>query len=584
MPTPPRFAPPDDSDPLPWCALDRDATLDQARSLDFELIIIGGGITGAGLAREAALRHIPFLLVDQDDFAAGTSSRSSKMAHGGFRYLAQGEYGLVREAAIERNWLRQALPNLVRPLAFHFCARAGGDSPARVRAGIRLYDLLSNAFSRYRNLPHRFLSAAELAEREPAFATDGILMAGLYYDALVDDARLALETLKEARDASGGRSVALNHVRAEAVTRLGRCPEGSWRLAVDLRDRLGGSQFTVRAPCVVNATGAWTSETLRRAGLTRGIAARLVRPTKGVHLVVPNARLGNRAAFVLKSKDDGRNFFVLRRGDVSMIGTTDTDYRGDLDAPWCERQDCDYLLRTVNRAFPAARLTADDLISTSAGIRPLVRAGQGGASSVSRRHTVLDCGQGLVTVVGGKLTTFRPMAWEVLERCADLGYLRWGQGREGRRGWFRGSGRNFSRRPYRTGVAWEPWLRLAAERGLAGLLPEATLRHLHQQYGRQALAILREVRRNPAAGVPLLPGQPFCPAEIGHILAFENAPRLADVMLRRTEMQLLVPFGLQPALAERVAGIMACRYAWSPLKAREELDRYLAHVRHTIIG
>jgi len=568
MTCPPRFPPPADSEPLAWSAQDRDRALDQARAGGFDLVIIGGGITGAGLAREAALRRIPFLLVDKEDFASGTSSRSSKLAHGGLRYLAQGEYRLVREAATERNWLRQALPNLVRPLAFHYCAQAGGrDTPARVRAGIILYDLLSNAFSRYRNLPHRFLTPAELAAREPAFATEGLLMAGLYHDALVDDARLVLETLKEARDASGGRSVALNYVRAAAIAPLGP----GRGLAVDLEDRLGGAAFSVRAGCVLNATGAWTDETLARAGAD----ARLIRPTKGVHLVVPNARLGNRAAFVLRSRDDGRSFFVLRRGEVSVIGTTDTDFPGDLDAPWCGPGDCDYLLRTVNRAFPAARLTPADLISTAAGIRPLVRAGDAGESAVSRRHLVLDSGQGLVTVAGGKLTTFRIMAWDVLERCAGLGHLRPLRGRE--------AGRDFSRRPFRNGVTWEAWRRLAAEQGLDGLLPERTERHLHQQYGRQSLAILREVRRSPASGAPLLEGHPFCPAEFGHILAFENAPRLADVMLRRTEMQMLVPHQLQPVLAGRVAAVMACRYGWEPARVREELERYLAYVRNTII-
>jgi glycerol-3-phosphate dehydrogenase len=297
-----------------------------------------------------------------------------------------------------------------------------------------------------------------------------------------------------------------------------------------------------------------------------------------VHLVVPNARLGNRAAFVLKSVDDGRSFFVLRRGEVSVIGTTDTDYQGELDSPWCELRDCDYLLRTVNRAFPAARLGVDDLVSTSAGIRPLVQTAPAGAassaSSVPRRHLVLDDGHGLVTVAGGKLTTFRTMAWDVLQHCAGTGRLGRFRGREARR--------DFSRRAYRAGIAWEPWLRLAADQGLAGLLPDPVLRHLHQQYGRRALAILREVRRAPAAGAPLVPGHPFCAAEIGHILTFENAPRLADVMLRRTEMQMLVPFALQPELARRVAGIMACRYGWDAARTAEELDGYLAFVHRTI--
>ena len=560
--------PPPEADPAPlsWSALDRDRALAQARAGGFELVIVGGGITGAGVAREAALRRIPFLLVGKGDFAAGTSSRSSKLIHGGFRYLAQGEFRLVREAATERNWLRHALPNLVRPLAFHLCATAGGrDTPARVRAGIRLYDLLSDTCSRFKNLPHRFLTPAQLAALEPAMDTEGLLMAGRYYDYLVDDARLVLEALKEARDASGGQSVALNYVKAVRISVL----DGGG-LEVELEAAPGGPRFRVRAPCVLNATGAWTDATLALAG----VETRMVRPTKGVHLVVPNARLGNRGAFVLRAARDGRTFFVLRRGEVSVIGTTDTDYPGDPDRPRCDPGDCDYLLETVNRVFPAARLRRADILATSAGIRPLVRGRDGSASGVSRRHLLLDPGTGLVTIAGGKLTTFRTMAWEILDRCSRAGYLRPLRGAEARG--------DFSRRPFKNGLDWEAWRRLAAERGLAGLVPEAAGRHLHQQYGRQALRILAEVRRDPASGQPLLEGHPFCAAEIRHILAFENAPRLCDVMLRRTEMQMLVGHDRQPALAGRVASLMACAYGWGPAREREELDRYLQYVRDTV--
>jgi glycerol-3-phosphate dehydrogenase len=556
-----------DLDTLAWSAKDRGRALDQARTGTFDLVIIGGGITGAGLAREAALRRIPFLLADKEDFAFGTSSRSSKLAHGGFRYLAQGEFRLVREAATERNWLRHALPNLVRPLGFHLCARAGGkDTPARVRLGILLYDLLSNTFSRYKNLPHRFLTPDQLAAREPAVDTGDLLMAGIYYDTLVDDARLVLETLKEARDASGGRSPVLNYLRAARIAPAG---ERGW--AVDLEDRLGGGRFTVAARCVLNATGAWTDETLRLAG----VDSRMIRPTKGVHLVVPNHRIGNREAFVLRSATDGRTIFVLRRGNVSVIGTTDTDFPDSPDEPWCEGADCDYLLDTVNRAFPGARLTRRDVIATSAGIRPLVRGRDTAASAVSRRHLLLDPGTGLVTIAGGKLTTFRTMAWEVLDRCARAGYLRPLRGRE--------AGRNFTRRPYKVGMTWEAWCRAAADLGLDRAAPEGTRRHLHQQYGSQGLRILREVGRAPAAGEPLLAGHPFCAAEVGHILAFENAPHLGDVMLRRTEMQMRVAHPRQAELAGRVAALMACHYGWDAARTREEREAYLEYVRRTVL-
>ncbi|BDU71286.1 glycerol-3-phosphate dehydrogenase/oxidase [Mesoterricola silvestris] len=545
---------------LSWSALDRPGVLDRAATLDFDLVIIGGGITGAGVAREAALRGITFLLLDREDFAFGTSSRSSKLVHGGMRYLAQREWKLVRESTTERNWLLSALPNLVRPLGFHYCAYLGSkDSPGRVKAALRLYDLLSNAFSRYRIRRHRILTPAQLREREPRVRSEGMVLAGLYYDANVDDARLVVEVLKEARDFSGGRSVALNY--AEAVRVL---QEGGKVRGVEVRDRLSDRAFTVRAACVVNATGIWTGE----------LAGPETRPTKGVHLAIPNARLGNREAFILRSLDDGRNFFVLRRGDISLIGTTDTDYQGPLDSPFCTREDADYLLRTVNIRFPGADIGYDDILSTYAGIRPLVKDGGAAASSVSRRHVIRDPGTGLVAIAGGKLTTFRLMGWDVLSHCSRMGYLRPLRGRE--------RGRHFTRRPLKAGITWEAFAKVLEAMRLDGLVPEATLRHLHQQYGHGAVAILAEIKADPASGLPLLEGHPFCGAEIRHILEFENAPTLMDLMLRRTEMQLTVSHRLQAVLASRVAAVAGTFYGWDAPRTQREISAYLDYVRKTI--
>jgi glycerol-3-phosphate dehydrogenase len=554
-----------DGKSLSWNAQDRPWAIDQAITHDFDLVIIGGGITGAGVAREAALRGIPFLLVEKDDFASGTSSRSSKLVHGGMRYLAQREFKLVRESTTERNWLRAALPNLVRPLGFYFCAYRGGkDSPGRVKLALRLYDFLGNTCSRFKFPRHTFLTPAQLAEREPAANTEGLAMAGLYYDANVDDARLTLEVLKEARDYSGGRSQALNYVAAvEILMEAGRVA------GVKLQDQRTGRTFVVKTGCVVNATGVWSEAILDMTGTH----ASMIRPTKGVHLAIPNARLGNRAAFILRSLDDGRNFFVLRRGDITLIGTTDTDYQGSLDEPWCTRQDCDYLLHTVNAVFPGARITDQDILSTYAGIRPLVKAEGVNASAVSRRHSIKDPGTGLVTIAGGKLTTFRVMAWDLLTLCSRQGYLRRFRGREKRQ--------HFSRRPLKAGVAWEAFNGILRDQGLENLVPEPVLRHLHQQYGQGGVAILADIKADPEAGLPLLEGHPFCPAEIQHILAFENAPTLMDLMLRRTEMQLTVSHRLQGELARKVAGIMACCYGWDEIRAREEIGRYLDYIRKT---
>ncbi|MDR3669954.1 MAG: FAD-dependent oxidoreductase, partial [Holophaga sp.] len=338
---------------------------------------------------------------------------------------------------------------------------------------------------------------------------------------------------------------------------------------VRLEDRLTGRTFTVRAGCVVNATGAWTEAVLGMAG-TR---AAMLRPTKGVHLVIPNARLGNREAFVLRSVDDGRSFFVLRREAITLIGTTDTDYRGDLDEPYCTREDCDYLLRTVNAVFPRARITRHDILSSYAGIRPLVREEGVDASAVSRRHCIRDPGTGLVTIAGGKLTTFRVMAWELLALCSRQGYLRPFRGREKRR--------NFSRRPLKAGITLRRFTQVVADQGLDNLVPESVLRHLHQQYGQGGVGILAGIKADPGSGRPLLEGHPFCPAELQHILAFENAPSLMDLMLRRTEMQLTVSHLLQRELAGKVAGIMAAFYGWDEARAGEETARYLDHIRKT---
>ncbi|BDU75515.1 glycerol-3-phosphate dehydrogenase/oxidase [Mesoterricola sediminis] len=556
-----------DGTPLAWSALDRDRELDRAAATDVDLVILGGGITGAGIAREAALRGIPFLLVDKDDFAAGTSSRSSKLVHGGMRYLAQRDFALVRESTTERNWLCAALPNLVRPIRFHYCGYLGGkDTPGRVRLALRLYDLLSNTFSRYRMPRHELLAPEELRRREPAVRAEGVAMAGDYYDANVDDARLTMEVLKEARDLSGGRSAALNYVEALAIREA-----APGLREVDLRDAFTGRAFTVRARCVVNATGVWAGGTLARAGGPSG----LIRPTKGVHLAVPNARVGNREAFVMRSLDDGRSFFVLRRGDITLIGTTDTDYQGPLEAPFCTAEDADYLLRTVNARFPEARLTRDDVLSTYAGIRPLVRQEGVGASSVSRRHVVRDEGGGLVTVAGGKLTTFRLMAWDVLRTCSARGYLRPLGRKEAKR--------HFSRRPLKAGLAWEAFGAALRRLDLEGLLPGPALRHLHQQYGQGALRILAAVKADPGSGRPILEGHPWCAAEIEHILAYENAPTLMDVMLRRTEMQMIVSHRDQPALAAGVARILARAYDWDQARTDRELADYLAYVRRTIL-
>jgi glycerol-3-phosphate dehydrogenase len=574
-----------------WTARDRSAHIAAAKGRTFDLVIIGGGITGAGVAREAALRGLTFCLVDKNDFAFGTSSRSSKLCHGGLRYLSQGKLGLVRESTTERNWLRHVLPHLVRPLGFMYCTyEHGKDNALAIRGALHLYDALSDAFSDHKtNRRAEFFTPAAVAEIEPEITQrdpdlGAMTMGGLYYDTNVDDGRLTLETIKESLELGGDRSVAVNYARVAGTLKdcRGRVTGVrvedvlSGRGADGDSPRQGGDDgFEVTGRAVVSCTGIWSDQVMALTDL----AQEKIYPTKGVHVVVPNERLGNRNAFGIRSFDDGRFYFVLRRGPVSVIGTTDTDYykeSRDLDEPRCTQADCDYLLRSVNRLFPRAQLTYRDVISTYAGIRPLIREpGSKNESAVSREHAIYASPDGVVAIAGGKMTTYRRMGEDLLFYLTRHHHLPpFASSRHRERG--------LSKVPFRVGVTREEFARVVAARGLAGVCAAEQLDHLHQQYGRQAIAILAAIRKRPRAGAPLLDGHPYCEAEIEFILEHENAPRLIDVLGRRTEAQWLIWHHQQPRLAEQVAAVMARYYRWPAKRREQEIADYLGTVRRAV--
>jgi len=561
-----------------WSAKDREAQIARLKGQSFDLVIIGGGITGAGVAREAALRGLSFCLLDKNDFAFGTSSRSSKLAHGGLRYLSQGKLRLVRESTTERNWLRRVLPHLVRPLGFMYCTyERGKDHALAIRAALHLYDLLSDGLSSdktYRRA--EFFSPREVARLEPGVTQHdpdlgAMTMGGLYYDNNIDDGRLTLETIKESLALAGDRSVALSYARVAGMLKHGRGPV----TGVRVEDALGGDGFEVHGRVVVSCAGIRSDEVMALTDL----GAQKIYPTKGVHVVVPNDRLGNRNAFGIRSFDDGRFYFVLRRGPVSVIGTTDTEYLREsknLDEPWCTKQDCDYLLRSVNRLFPRADLTYRDVISTYAGIRPLIKeVGQRNESAVSREHAIYASPDGVVAIAGGKMTTYRRMAEDLLFWLIEHRRLpRFASRRERQRG--------LSRAPFRVGLAQDELAREVAAQGLGGVCSREQMTHLHQQYGRGALAILRAIRERPRSGEPLLDSYPYCEAEVGFILEHENAPRLCDLLCRRTEAQWLIWHHQQPRLAERVASIMGDYYGWTAARREQEIADYLGYVQRTV--
>jgi glycerol-3-phosphate dehydrogenase len=562
----------------PWSARSRSEDIEAAGNNEFDLIIIGGGITGAGIARECALRGISFCLLDKNDFAFGTSSRSSKLFHGGLRYLASGEFGLVRESTSERNWLLHHFPNLVRPLGFVYPAYQRGKSqPLKVWLAVKLYDLASEWFSEYKNYRKgKIFKASFVEEFEPAITKEDpalgkMKMAGFYYDANCDDARVTIEAIKESLEYLNGRALAINYARVE-----GYLNDANGRVVgVSVKDEQTDSLFTVRGGCVVSAAGIWTDEVLSAAEYSES----RIYPTKGVHLVVPAERLGNRNAFSLVSLDDGRFFFVLRRGTVSVIGTTDTAYypeSKDLDQPWCKREDCDYLLRTVNRMFPHAMLTDEDIIGTYAGIRPLIR--QEGArqeSDVSRKHEIFETPDGIVAIGGGKSTIFRRMAEDLLFYLVENKHLAAFEKPEF-------SKRGFSKKPFSVGLTRKEFDQIINEKDLKKLVHPDQLAYLYTQFGRGGIEILENIKRNNEDGQPLLEGYPHCPAEIKYILEHENAPRLIDILCRRTEAQWAIWHNRQPELAEKAATIMAAYYDWESDRKESEVEEYLAYVAKTV--
>lgn len=390
-----------------FSARGRAANLARMRAESFDLLVIGGGVVGAGIARDAAMRGLRTALVERGDFASGTSGKTSRLVHGGLRYLRHFKIGLVRQAVRERDLLLEQAPALVTPLAFTIPAYEGrGMGRASLRLGLWVYDVLS----RDKVLPRReWLTPPRAAEREPKLGPAGLRAAGLYRDALTNDARLVLAVVRAAADA--GAAVA-NYAEALRIVK-----EGGRVAGAHVRDGVEGEEFDVRASVVANATG------VRLDRMRSAPHAASLRPTKGIHVFLPRKKVGNRGAVVLTAPRDGRMLFVLPWGPLTLVGTTDTDFTGDVDHPLPEGEDVAYLLESVNRAFPEAHVGVDDVVSAYAGLRPLIRTDRAAEESeISREHEIFEDPDGLLSVAGGKLTTHRAMAEEVVDRaCRRLG-------------------------------------------------------------------------------------------------------------------------------------------------------------------
>ena len=522
-----------------------------------DLLVVGGGITGAGIARDAAMRGLRTALVDKGDFGSGTSGRSSRLIHGGLRYLEQGGWRLVLEASRERRTLLSIAPHLVWPRSFLFPIHAGGRLPLwKLAAGLWLYDLLAL----FRNVRmHRVLSKRALRRAEPSLRSHDLKGGARYYDAQCDDTRLTLANVRSAHE--HGALVA-NYA---AVERLA-VADGTVRGA-HVVDRLNRRQLTVRALAVVNATGPW-SDQLRGAD---GILP-LLRRTKGAHVAVPRSRLGNHEAIALTSPIDGRVMFILPWGDLSYIGTTDTDTTDEPDTVRATAADVIYLLRSANAYYPEARLQSSDVVSTWAGLRPLLRADHAASpSAVSREHRVVDSPSGLISIVGGKLTTYRVMAAQVVDHVA--------------RRLQRLDGRPLSPRasthkePLPGGAAHDLAI-LAQEIEREGFTGEVA-EHLVRRYGSEAPAVARLARSDVALRRPIVPGHPALRAEMVHAIRREMAVTLSDLLVRRTHVFYETP-GHAVAEAPELVELAAEELGWDAARKAVELTAYLRDVEQSL--
>ena len=533
----------------------------------YDLVVIGGGITGCGIARDAALRGLRVALFEKNDYASGTSSKSSKMIHGGLRYLEQGEIGLVFESVSERRVQTQVAPHLVRPLPFLIPIYKGVRPGFEImNVGLWIYDSL--ALFRSPRLHKTFRGTKAALALEPQLRPDGLRGALEYYDCATDDARLVLENALDA--AALGAAM---HTYTEAL-RFERAAGGRIT-GVVVRDRLHDRTWTVHGRAVVLAAGAWTDEAIRRFELP--IERPLLRRTKGVHVVLPREKLPLARAITLISPVDGRVMFALPWRERTVLGTTDTDFTGTADEVAADANDVQYLCDSGNGYFPGANLAPSDVIATWAGLRPLIAAPANvDESDVSREHEVFTRTEGLVIIAGGKLTTYRRMARQTVD--AALGLL----AEIGDTGGLAVTRTSTKARPLPGAVGLEPSTlagvaaigrRLMAEHGL----DVDTATHLCGVYGTRAVDLGEEIARDRALGERIDPELPYVWAEIEFAARRDLARTLEDVLARRVPL-LLVSRDQGLGVCEAVAARLAPILGWDAATTARMLDAYRAEV------
>ncbi|MGK0714655.1 glycerol-3-phosphate dehydrogenase/oxidase [Leucobacter sp. W1153] len=537
---------------------ERDAALATLRDSEHELdvLVIGGGITGAGAALDAVTRGLSTGMVESRDWGFGTSSRSSKLVHGGIRYLEQMNFSLVREALTERGLLLQRIaPHLVRPVRFLYPVTAPVIERAYVGAGMMLYDLFARSGGQTPGVPwHRHVSRRGLQRDAPGLRK-GAFRGGLSYsDAQVDDARYVAMLARTA--ASYGAHVA-SRVRVEGFLKVGERVVG-----VTARDLMADETFEIRAKQVVNATGVWTSDLQELVGERATFS---VRSSKGIHLVVPRDRFRSKYGLLLRTAKSV--LFVIPWGRHWLIGTTDTDWKLDKAHPAATAADIDYLLEQVNRVV-ATPLTRDDVEGVFAGLRPLLAGESDETSKLSREHLVAQPVPGLVMVAGGKWTTYRVMAKDAIDAAADALDGRVPAsithdvpllGAEGYK------------------AAWNRRNRVAR----AFDVHPTRIEHLLRRYGSLTGELLDLIRERPELADPLPGADDYIGAEVVYAASHEGALHLDDVLARRTRISIEA-WDRGVSAAPVAAALMAGVLGWSKSRTETEVERYLARVEAEI--
>ncbi len=530
----------------------REAALAQLQDAEVDLLVVGGGITGVGTALDAVTRGLSVGLLEQRDFASGTSSRSSKLVHGGLRYLEMLDFGLVREALQERGLLLTRLaPHLVRPVSFLYpLTRRGWERPY-VGAGLALYDAMAMAGKYDMGVPrHRHLFRRQIRRIAPDFKADELAGAIRYYDAQVDDARLVVTV---ARTAASHGALCVNRTKVVGFLREGERVTGV--RALDLET---GRELEVRARVVVNAAGVWTDEIQDMVG---GRGALHVQASKGIHLVVPRDRIRSETGLIMRTAVSV--LFVIPWGRHWIIGTTDTPWDLDKAHPAASRRDIEYLLGEVNRILREP-LTHEDVEGVYAGLRPLLSGESEPTSRISREHTVVTPVPGLVIVAGGKLTTYRVMGRDAVDAAAhclggvvpesitDRVLLAGAEGYE-------------TRSNQRVALARRSGLHVAR------------VDHLLHRYGDLVDEILDLLAERPELAAPLPGADDYLAAEVVHAVTHEGARHLDDVLTRRTRISIET-FDRGTHAAGATADLMATVLGWDPARRDDEVDHYLRRV------